>query len=148
MATPLKWNEEATQSFENPKTTLTTKKYPNFEIEFTVKTDACGIGIGVILLKKITQFSFSVVKSVLIEASETEITEQSMFVDIDQLGEKDSVGIHQPSKEVVTLDNRFDYDNTPTTGLKPSRSVRHAKTHKVIQAHKVDSDKVNHKRST
>lgn len=55
------WDEEATKSFETLKTALTTTlllQFPNFEIDFTIETNACGTGIGTVLLQENHPISF------------------------------------------------------------------------------------------
>lgn len=45
------WGEEATNSFEKLKTTMVSTPvlmFPDFGLEFTVETDACKSGVGVV----------------------------------------------------------------------------------------------------
>lgn len=55
------WNNEATASFEKLKKVMTTApvlKFPDFNKEFTVETDACNSGIGAVLLQENHPISF------------------------------------------------------------------------------------------
>lgn len=48
------WTEDATTAFDRLKTTIMTASvlvFPNFSIPFVVETDACKVGIGVVLLQ-------------------------------------------------------------------------------------------------
>lgn len=49
-----KWSDEATEAFQKLKQAMSTTPIlalPNFSLEFVIKADACGVGIGDVLMQ-------------------------------------------------------------------------------------------------